>query len=116
MVSGSLLGLHVIAALYIFFKLKKTSISEGLLAVAFFGIVFAVGWTGATMLVNLLFSVRWFTDWYWQPLDSYIWWFVRKELNRDTLSLLLLTSGELVFYHYYFRSGKNKEEPLPPAK
>ncbi len=112
MVSGIIFALHCIGAVAIFFKYKKTSLSDGLLAVAFVGIIFAVGWTIATMIINLLFSIRWFTDWYWQPLESYVWWIVRKELNRDTLSLVLLTSGEIVFYRFYFQSEKKKRSPL----
>jgi hypothetical protein len=111
MISGLILLLHCAAAVYIFVTYKKISLSDGLLGVAFIGIIFAVGWTIATMVVNLLFSIRWFTDWYWQPLESHIWWIIRKELNRDTLSLLLLTSGEIVFYRFYFRIEKKRNAP-----
>jgi hypothetical protein len=110
MVSAFIFALHFLAAVYIFLRYKKTSLSDALLAVAFVGIIFAVGWTIATMLINLLFSIRWFTDWYWQPLESHTWWIIRKELNPDTLSLLLLTSGEIVFYRFYFHAEKKKEK------
>lgn len=106
MVSGLILTLHFFVAVYIFLKLKKESLSEGLLGVAFFGLIFAVGWTIATILTNLLFMPEWFTKWYWQPLDSYFWWLIRKELNRDTISLLILTIGEIVFYYFYFLKSK----------
>ena len=109
MISGAIFALHGIVAIIIFIKYKRTSLSDGLLAVAFIGIIFAVGWTIATMIINLFFSIHWFNDWYWQPLDSYFWWVIRKELNQDALSLLLLTSGEIVFYRFYFRSEKKKD-------
>ncbi len=109
MISGIIFALHGIVAIAVFIRYKKTSFSDGLLAVAFVGIIFAVGWTIATMVINLLFSIRWFTDWYWQPLESHIWWLVRKELNRDTLSLLLLTTGEIFFYRFYFQAEKRKD-------
>ncbi len=112
--------LHGILVLYAFFRYKKESIGEGLLAVAFVGIVFAVGWTIAAILTNLLFTPDWFIKWYWQPLDSWVWRTVRKEISRDTISLLFLTGMELAFYYFFFLSdhkehtGKN-DGAEPPS-
>jgi hypothetical protein len=105
MVSAFIFFLHFVLAVYAFMIYKKESMSEGFLAVAFVGIVFAVSWTISSMLTNLLFSFEWFVRWYWQPLDSWIWRIVRKEISRDTISLLILTSGEVVFYYFYFLTG-----------
>jgi hypothetical protein len=102
--------LHIIAAGYAFFSRKKTGgVSEGLLAVAFIGIVFAVGWTIATMLTNLLFTPEFFIKWYYHQTDSLLLRTLRKEINRDTISLLILAFGEVVFY-YIFLKGIDEEE------
>jgi hypothetical protein len=102
MVSAFIFFLHFVLAVSAFMIYKKESIGEGFLAIAFVGIVFAVSWTIASMLTNLLFTFEWFVRWYWQPLDSWIWRVVRKEISRDTISLLILTSGEVVFYYLFF--------------
>jgi len=108
MVSAFIFILHFITAVYAFIVYKKESVGEGFLAVAFVGIVFAVSWTIASMLTNLLFSIDWFVRWYWQPLDSWVWQVVRKEFNYDTISLLILTGIEFVFYYFYFLKETNK--------
>ncbi len=101
--------LHFITAGYAFFSRKKTGgLSEGLLAVAFIGIVFAVGWTIATMLTNLLFTPEFFIKWYYHQTDSLFLRTLRKEINRDTISLLILTFGELGFY-YLFLKGSHED-------
>jgi hypothetical protein len=102
MVSAFIFFLHFVMAVYAFIQYKKESIGEGFLAIAFVGIVFAVSWTIASMLTNLLFTFEWFVRWYWQPLNSWMWRVVRKEISRDTISLLILTSGEVVFYYLFF--------------
>ena len=103
MVSALHFLLHIIAAIYCIYSYKKESIGEGFLAVAFVGIVFAVSWTIASMLTSLIFSIEWFVRWYWQPLDSWVWRIVRREINYDTISLLILTCNRscillLLFY------------------
>jgi hypothetical protein len=102
MVSAFIFFLHFVLVVYAFIVYKKEDIGEGFLAIAFVGIVFAISWTIASMLTNLLFALEWFVRWYWQPLDSWIWRVVRKEISRDTISLLILTSGEVAFYYFYF--------------
>ena len=98
--------LHIIAAGYAFFSRKKTDgLSEGLLAVAFIGIVFAVGWTIATMLTNLLFTPEFFIKWYYHQTDSLFLRTLRKEINRDTISLLILSFGEVGFYYFFLKGG-----------
>ena len=69
MVAGFIFFLHIVLVVFAFIKYKKESIGEGFLAVAFVGIVFAVGWTIAAILTNLLFTPEWFIKWYWQPLE-----------------------------------------------
>jgi hypothetical protein len=108
MVSAFIFSLHLILAVYVFIIYKKASIGEGFLAVAFVGIVFAVSWAIASMLTNLLFSIEWFIRWYWQPLDSWVWRIVRKEINYDTISLLILTGEEVLFYYFFFIKESEK--------
>lgn len=119
MTAAFIFFLHIVLVVFAFIKYKKESIGEGFLAVAFVGIVFAVGWTIAAILTNLLFTPEWFIKWYWQPLDSWIWRTIRKEISRDTISLLFLTALETAFYYFYFLTelkqghGKKKEEDTP---
>ena len=116
MASAFIFFLHGCAAIYAFITRKRAGgISEGLLAVAFFGIIFAVGWTIATVLTNLLFTPEFFIKWYYHQTDSLFLRTLRKELNRDTISLLVLTFGELGFY-YVFLSGKDEESRTLPTE
>ena len=103
MVAASIFLIHGFIALYAFLHYKKEGVSEGLLAVAFFCIIFAVGWTIATMLVNLLFLPDFFIKWYYQPVNSFFLQTLRKEMNRNTISLIALTAEEYTFYYFYLR-------------
>jgi hypothetical protein len=117
MVAAYIFLLHIIFVIYAFFKYKKESLGEGFLAVAFVGIVFAVGWTIAAILTNLLFTPEWFIKWYWQPLDSWVWRTIRKEISRDTISLLILTALETTFYYFYLLTdGKEDKEQKKEAE
>jgi hypothetical protein len=109
MASAFIFFLHVCAAIYAFITRRRAGgLSEGILAVAFLGIVFAVGWTIATVVTNLLFTPEFFIKWYYHQTDSMFLRTLRKELNRDTISLLLLTFGEVGFY-YLFLQGKDEK-------
>ncbi len=115
MVAGYIFLLHVIGAIYAFASRKKMGgTSEGLLAVAFIGIVFAVGWTISTILTNLLFTPEFFIKWYYHQTDSLFLRILRKEISRDTISLLILTFGEVVFY-YFFLKGSGAEGSTTPS-
>ena len=109
--------LHIIAAGYAFFSRKSTGgLSEGLLAVAFIGIVFAVGWTIATMLTNLLFTPEFFIKWYYHQTDSLFLRTLRKEINRDTISLLILSFGEVGFYYLFLKRTHEEEKKATTEK
>ena len=112
MVAAFIFILHFLLVVYAFIKYKKESIGEGFLAIAFVGIIFAVGWTIAAILTNLLFAPEWFIKWYWQPLDSWFWRTVRKEISRDTISLLFLIAMEIAFYYFYFISDVKQEKEI----
>jgi hypothetical protein len=113
MASAFIFLLHICAAIYAFITRRRAGgLSEGVLAVAFMGIVFAVGWTIATVLTNLLFTPEFFIKWYYHQTDSLFLLTLRKEINRDTISLLLLTFGEVGFY-YLFLQGKDEGAEKP---
>lgn len=115
MVAFFIFMLHAWAFVYGFVSRKKAGgVSEGLLTVAFMGIVFAVGWTISTMLTNLLFTPEFFIKWYYQHTNSYFFRILRQEISRDTISLLFLTFGELGFYYLYL-AGDTPEKDEHPA-
>jgi hypothetical protein len=114
MVAVFIFVLHFIVAIVIFIREKrKAGLSEGILAVAFMGIVFAVGWTISTMLTNLLFTPEAFIKWYYAPTDSMLLRVLRQELNRETISLLILTFGEVGFYYIFLRKSKKPDKDAP---
>jgi len=120
MVAGFIFILHFVLVVFVFIKYKKEGIGEGFLAVAFVAIIFAVTWTIAAILTNLLFTPEWFVKWYWQPLNSWVWLKIRKEISRDTISLLFLTVIEIAFYYFFFlkeliQDNKKKEESSTPT-
>ncbi|MGB2869647.1 MAG: hypothetical protein WBD36_14420 [Bacteroidota bacterium] len=114
MVAGFIFILHGVALLIAYFRFKGQGVKEGLLAVAFVVIIFSVGWTISTMLTSLLFTPDFVVRWYYSQTNSYFLQILRKEFNRDTISLVLLTLGELLFYSVYLKTDeqeKKKEEP-----
>ncbi|MCX7984029.1 MAG: hypothetical protein N3A63_03890 [Bacteroidetes bacterium] len=108
MVAATLLILHFCAAVYAFLKYKRESLTEGLLAVGLMLIVFAVGWTISSLITNSIFSIEAFHQWYYRPLESSFWVSVRREFNSDTISLLILSLGELIFYYVIFFPSKKQ--------
>jgi hypothetical protein len=103
MVAVFIFSLHVLAALYAFFRYKRDGLSEGFLAVGFFAVIFSVGWTLTTMLTNLLFRFDLFTQWYDGETSSLVLQTLRREINRDTIALILLTLAEVGFYYLLLR-------------
>jgi hypothetical protein len=71
-------------------------ISEGFLAVFFMTLIFFVGWSMSTFILKLSIEPAGFGP----------------ALDRDTLSLLLLTIGESVLYYFYLKSdGPASDSP-----
>lgn len=88
MVAAVILVLHVVAAGVAFVsRRKKGGTGEGLLAVAFVGIIFSVGWTIMTIVTSLLVDPEGIAPW----------------LDRDATTLALLTGAEGVFYYFLLR-------------
>ncbi len=108
MINAAILVLHALAAAYAFFRNKKEGLGEGLLAVAFVVIIFAVGWTISTMISKVVYPGNLAGEWIAHLQGSRFSRAIAREISIDTFSLVLLTVGEIVFYYYYLKGGKNK--------
>ena len=109
MVAAFIFILHIVAAGCVFWsQRRKGGTSEGVLAVGFVAIVFAVGWTIATMLTNLLFTPEFFVRWYYAETDSVLLRVLRLEFSRDTIPLLILTFAESAFYYLFLRTPERE--------
>lgn len=69
---------------------QKESIGAGFLNLGFMVLIFSVGWSITTFFLKYVISEKGFSIW----------------LNRDALSLLILTLGEGIFYYMYYRDKK----------
>ncbi len=82
---------HIIFAGYIFYKkLKTESFSSAAINVAFITLIFSVGWPISTLIVKVFLEPEGFG----------------KFVDRDTVSLLLLTLLEYFFYKFYYSDIK----------
>jgi len=80
--------IHVVAIAAVYTRRwQEEGIPGGMLAVFFMALIFFVGWSMASFVMKLLMA----------PGDP------QALLNRDSASLLLLTSAEAVFYYFYLR-------------
>ncbi len=80
--------LHTVAAVWAYTKRwREQGVKEGILAVAFMALIFSVGWSMSTLLLKAVVG----------PSG------LGPGLDRDALSLLLLTLGEGVFYYLYLK-------------
>ena len=80
--------LHTVGAVYAYTRRwQEAGVKEGILAVAFMAIIFSVGWTLTTFFLHLV-----------SPPEG-----LGSGLDRDALSLLLLTTGEGFFYYWYLK-------------
>ena len=83
--------LHTVAAAALFTKRwQEGGVGEGVMAVGFLALIFSVGWSLSTFALKLLIDEKGFGIW----------------LDRDTLSLLLLTVMEAVFYYFQMKRKK----------
>lgn len=88
MVIAFIFLLHIIFVAYVFFKrLKKDSLSAALIDLVLVIIFFSIGWAITTMVSKI----------FWEPIGF------GKHFDRDTISLFLLTLGEIFFYKIYFK-------------
>jgi hypothetical protein len=85
--------IHITAAVYLFVKRYcEEDLVEAFLSVGFAGIVFTAGWTFSSFAVRLIFGQKGLS----------------VVLNDDSLSLILLTVLEAIFYKIWFRKPKTK--------
>jgi hypothetical protein len=108
MIVGSILIVHFLAAVYAFLKYRKEGLGDGLLASAFVVIIFAVGWTVATMIAKVVYPSDLVAQWVTRMQETQFSRLLAKELSIDTFSLLLLTIGEIVFYYFLLRSERRQ--------
>ncbi|GAB4136596.1 MAG: hypothetical protein Fur0015_08860 [Ignavibacteriales bacterium] len=120
MIVGFIFSLHLIFIIYVFvLKIKKESVSAGFISSAFIVILFAVGWSLASLFANSVLpdSFYEFSRKIFKPLIDLIanvsgrflqkplinpnesW----KEINGDSFGLFLLTIAEFFFYKGYYK-------------
>lgn len=86
--------IHITAGVYLFVKkYYEETLSEAFLTIGFAAIVFTAGWTFSSFAVSLTFGPKGLG-----PI-----------LNNDSLSLILLTILEAIFYKVWFRKPKERE-------
>lgn len=91
MISLLVFYIHIIAVVYFVTReYQKEGTGAGLLTFAFLALIFSVGWSISTFALKYLIEPDGFGRW----------------MDRDALSLLILTIGETFFYYYYFRETK----------
>jgi len=96
MIPAVILALHGAAGIYACWtRKKKGGWGEGILALAFVGVIFSVGWTIMTMLTSVIMDPEGLAEWF----------------NRDAVTLTLLTVAEGFFYYFFFRSGDAEKGP-----
>lgn len=79
--------LHILALTAAFTaEYRNDGTGAGLLNVGFVVLIFSVGWSISTFILKHVMEAQGFG-----PL-----------LDRDALSLVLLSAGEAVFYYFYF--------------
>ena len=80
--------LHTVAAVWAFTqRWQEEGLKEGILAVAFMGLIFSVGWTLTTLILQAILTPKGFGPGF----------------DRDSLALLTLTMGEGIFYYFYLK-------------
>lgn len=79
--------IHLVAASYAFTqRWQRVGVKDGVLAVALMGLVFVIGWSITAPLSNAILPNAW-----------------RSQLfSSDTMSLVLLTIGEIFFFKLFF--------------
>ncbi len=96
MVAVFVFYIHIVAAAAIFTKRwQEAGTGEAFLAVGFMGLIFAVGWSVATVFLKFFFDKEGLGAWF----------------DRDQMSLALLTVLESIFYYAYIKWERKKFRP-----
>jgi len=99
MISLLVFYLHVVALVWVFTRRwQQEGLGEGFLAIFFMALIFFVGWSMTSFLTKLVMSKEGFGT----------------LLDRDAVSLLLLTIGEVIFYKFFFRT-EQPDSSTPPS-
>jgi uncharacterized membrane protein YhdT len=99
MISAIIFFGHLIFSLIVFTKKwQEENLSAGFMNLALIGILFAVGWSISGMAVKFVMEPEGFGLYF----------------DRDTLSLVILSIGEYLFYKMYYKDiftedGKGKQ-------
>ena len=87
--------IHIIAAVSVFTKRwQENGFGDGLLGVGFLALIFSVGWSISTFVLKLVVDEKGFGIF----------------LNRDALSLLLLTVLEASFYYFQIAIKRSSQD------
>ncbi|HUI31249.1 MAG TPA: hypothetical protein VLX91_13640 [Candidatus Acidoferrales bacterium] len=93
--------MHITAGVYLLAKrYYEETLGEALLAVGFAGIIFTAGWTLSSFMIRITFGKEG----------------VSAILDGDSLSLILLTVFEVVFYRVWFRKSPQHPEDSTPGQ
>jgi hypothetical protein len=91
--------LHTVAAAAMFtFYWQEEGLKGGLASLGFMVLIFSVGWPMATIVLKLFMSPAGVSPW----------------LDRDALSLVLLTAVEIAGWWYYL-GRKGRKAVYPPG-
>lgn len=86
--------MHITAAVYLFAKrYYEETLGEAFLSIGFAAIIFTAGWTLSSFIIRISFGQK--------GID--------ETLNGDSLSLILLSVFELIFYRIWFRKPKKED-------
>ena len=95
MVAAIIFAVHGAVLLgVVIWKARSEGWTEAALAAAFLIVIFSVAWTLSGFLVSVLFDPEGLAEW----------------MNRDTISLVIVTLAEAVFYTVFFRVLRDKTE------
>ncbi|HAV22458.1 MAG TPA: hypothetical protein DCX46_02990 [Bacteroidetes bacterium] len=110
MIAAIIFAMHAILAVVMFLRGKRTSTEEAVLGLSLVVLIFAIGWTLATFLVGLVWPERGIglliDNWGDTPTKRFLY----REITMDSMSLVLLSVGEAVFYRGYLGRKMEKEE------
>jgi Na+/H+-translocating membrane pyrophosphatase len=100
MISAIIFAVHILFMLFIFTKKwQDEGLTNAFLNLSLIIILFTVGWSISGMILKIIIAPEG----------------ISLELNRDTLSLILLSIVEFFFYKFYYKNDFNvsdKEKQL----
>jgi hypothetical protein len=96
MISVLIFWIHITGGVYLFVKkYYEETLGEAFLTLGFAAIIFTAGWTFSSFMVHTLIGPQG----------------VSRFLNDDSLSLILLTILEAIFYKLWFRRTSAPPRP-----